>query len=452
MSRRGAACPPSMTKNIDVLVIGAGIIGCASAYYIKKNSPRKQVLIVDRLSDAAQGNTARSNAMFRNTFTSEDNRVMTDSSIDCYLSLERDGHDLGLRKTGYLWLMSERQLSRNEKHVQRMIDTGIEVRRMDEKQLSASLPSLKMKFEGEDATEAGLMGIESVAGALLGPKCGRLDPSKLARDYLTRFQALGGEFSPDTTVDSLILEPNKPLGIDGEPFVWQDARVTGVRTAGGLAGEIRADSIILCAGAWMNELLEPIGLDGHVKAKKRQLFALPAESSALKQLVHNPNFNELKALPFLILPKSGCFVKALVESNEFWVGCEDDLNREFEDIPDRSLENYWAEPDYFENNVYRIISEYLPDFAGARPKQMWAGLYAYNTLDYLPFAFRDESTGIVCVGGDSGSGIMKGDALGRITDAVYRGEKEAELFGGKYYRTSKIGFNTRDVEREEWIL
>jgi len=81
---------------------------------------------------------------------------------------------------------------------------------------------------------------------------------------------------------------------------------------------------------------------------------------------------------------------------------------------------------------------------------MWAGLYSYNTLDNLPFAFRKQN--LIVVGGDSGSGIMKGDALGRIVDSIYREEEEAVLYGGIPYRVSKLGFENRDVEREEWVI
>ena len=89
-------------------------------------------------------------------------------------------------------------------------------------------------------------------------------------------------------------------------------------------------------------------------------------------------------------------------------------------------------------------------FKGSQIRELWAGLYSFNPLDNTPFAFREEN--IIVVGGDSGSGIMKGDSLGRIVDALYREEEEAELFGGKSYNTRKIGFNGRDVEREEWVI
>ena len=184
-------------------------------------------------------------------------------------------------------------------------------------------------------------------------------------------------------------------------------------------------------------------------AKKRQLFSVQAIGARLESLLHAKGLNPLGLLPLVILPKSGVHFKPVSDENVFWVACEDDF-REFIDLPDHDLERYQAERGYYERSVYPILSSYFPDFRGSIVKAMWAGLYSYNTLDSTPFAFRDEN--LIVVGGDSGSGIMKGDYLGRIVEALYHGEDEAMLYGGTPYRTSKIGFRRRDVEKEEWVI
>ncbi len=434
----------------DILVIGAGILGLSCAYHLKKNNPNKEILVIDRFRAVAQGNTARSNALFRNTFTSPDNQILSDTSIDFYIDMQKSAVDLGIRKTGYLWLQSERELSLNERHVQKMEDEGIELRKYDRGELERMLPLMRTKLTSE---ESRLMQLEDVVGGVFGVKCGRIDPDKLSRFYAGEFVRMGGKIVLDTNVKKLIVEPNQPLGIDGEPFVWQESRVTGVVVEGQMQGEIRAGTIVIAAGVWNNELLDPIGIDGHVKGKKRQLFTISAGSSPdLRSLIHNKSFNAIGVLPFVILPKSGCYVKALEENNEFWVACEDDINRPFINVPERDLETYKAEPSYFEQNVYRILKEYFPPFENSKPNQMWAGLYSYNTLDMIPFVFVES--GMIIAGGGSGSGIMKGDAMGRIVDAVYRlGENgEATLYGGKKYPIHKLGFESRQVEREEWII
>ena len=435
-----------MTTRADVLVIGAGIMGMASAYHLKKNNPDKRVLVIDRYGAPGQGNTGRSNAMFRNTFSSKDNQILSNSSIDFYVHVQDElKFDLGLQKIGYLWLMDEGQLSTSEPYLRLMERNGIELTMYSRQELQRHLPRMVTEFGSSE--DARLMALPNVDGGVFGPKCGRLDPDKLVRFYAGEFGRLGGEFAFNTDAKSILVGPSKRLGIDGEPFVWQDSRVEGVSTG---SGAIEAETVVLAAGAWENELLEPMGVESHVKAKKRQLFSVHARGEKLEGLLHCRGFNALHLLPLVILPKSGVHFKPVSEEGDFWVACEDQANRPFIDLPDHDLENYQAERGYYEKSVYPILTSYFPDFVGSSVRAMWAGLYSYNTIDSTPFAFRQEN--LIVVGGDSGSGIMKGDALGRIVDALYREQPEADLYGEIPYAASKIGFDERDVEKEEWVI
>lgn len=435
-----------MDLQCDVVVIGAGIMGMASAYHIKKNSPGKDVLVIDRYGAPGQGNTGRSNAMFRNTFSSKDNQILSDASIDFFIHAQEEMKaDIGLQQIGYLWLMSESQLSRSEPYLRLMERNGIETKMYTREELRRALPNMVAEF-GADP-ESSLLSLPNVDGGVFGVKCGRLDPDKLVRFYAGEFVKLGGRLAFNTEATSLIIGPAKRLGIEGEPFVWQEHRVEGASTP---SGAINAETVVLAGGAWENELLEPVGVEAHIKAKKRQLFSVQAKGEKLQGLLHAKGFNPLGLLPLVILPKSGVHFKPVREENVFWVACEDDFNRPYIDLPEHDLERYQAERGYYDNNVYPILTSYFPEFKGSTIKAMWAGLYSYNTVDNTPFAFKSEN--LIVVGGDSGSGIMKGDSLGRIVDAIYREEEEAELFGGASYRTGKIGFEGRDVEREEWVI
>jgi glycine/D-amino acid oxidase-like deaminating enzyme len=437
-----------LANRFDILVIGAGIMGVASAYHLKKNNPGRSMLLIDRYGAPGQGNTGRSNAMYRNTFSSSDNQVLANCSIDFYQSAQSEGWDVGLQQIGYLWLMTNEGVSKSEPFVSRMEKNGISVRRYTGDELRSMMPGMKTSFDGDP--EAALMGLGRVDGGLFGPKCGRLDPDKLVRFYIDKYTKLGGKMTFNTNVDRLNFSPSEELGIDGEPLVWQDAEIEGVHASGAINGDITAGVVVLACGAWGNELLEPAGFDGHTKAKKRQLFSVPAHSDSLVKLLHTKGFNDLGLLPMVILPKSGVHFKPVSDENDFWVACEDDLNQPYINIPSHDLESYRAEEAYFANGIHPILRAYFPDFAGSRPRSMWAGLYSYNTLDFLPFAFREGN--LIVVGGDSGSGIMKGDSLGRVVDSLYRDEEETMLCGNVPYRTSKISFDHRDVEREEWVL
>jgi glycine/D-amino acid oxidase-like deaminating enzyme len=77
-------------------------------------------------------------------------------------------------------------------------------------------------------------------------------------------------------------------------------------------------------------------------------------------------------------------------------------------------------------------------------------LYEINTLDGQPLIF--EENGLMVVGGASGSGIMKADAIGRIAAALYSGEEYALLYGDRKFRISDLGLKNRRVEPEKLVI
>jgi glycine/D-amino acid oxidase-like deaminating enzyme len=441
-----------MTK-FDIIVIGAGLVGLSSAYHLQKCNPNKKILLIERLPRPAQANSGRSAAMFRNTFTSVDNLQLADTSIDFYLNLQQEqGVDLGIRLIGYLWLVSENQTDQVQRHLQKMVEHRVDVKQITVQELKEIFPQVCTHFNKNDE-EAQTLGLVNIGTALFGKKCGSLDPDLLAEFYMKGFLQFGGQASFNTNVTDLIIEPDEKLGLNGEPFVWQEARIVGVRVSGELEGDIRASRIVLATGAWANELLDPRGIDGRIKVKKRQLFKVDVgQNKGLSDLLSNRSFNSEGIPPFVILPKSGIYIKPVKEECSFWVGCEDEINREFITVPDANLDTYKAERRYYEFDIHPVLSKYLPSFKDVRPSSMWAGLYGINTLDYLPYVFMECGAIIVC--GDSGSGVMKADALGRIVDAMYReGENAtAYLYPNIPYDVRKLSYRQRNVEREEWVI
>jgi glycine/D-amino acid oxidase-like deaminating enzyme len=92
----------------DVLVVGAGVLGLSSAYYLKKRDPSRKVIVVEKLSGPGQGNSAKSEGGYRNLFASETNYLLADSTIDWFHHLQEDlEYDIGLHELGYLWLLPE---------------------------------------------------------------------------------------------------------------------------------------------------------------------------------------------------------------------------------------------------------------------------------------------------------------------------------------------------------
>jgi len=422
----------------DTLVIGAGIMGLSTAYYMKKRDPSKKIVVIDKYSGPAQGNSAKSEGGFRNIFTSETNYLLADSSIDYFFHMEELGHKLKMESIGYLWLFSEEQYEKIRPAVEGLKARGVELEIFNREEIEAKVPSLMTDF-GDDE-EAEMLGLKNVDYGVYGKKCGSLDADALVRAYEAEFLKLGGEVKYNTEANELIVKPEMELEIPGEPFVWQEKVIAGVKTTD---GEISAKTTVVACGVWAHQLMDPVGLDCFQRPKKRQLFAF--KDPKLDPVMKTSGLNHENALPLVVLPTAGIFLKAELSEGSIWLGCADTVPRKFE-----LEEDPQAEDDYYTNNIYHALVMYFSEFEDVRPMNSWAGQYAINSFDETPVIYGEK--GFLYVGCGSGSGIMKGDAIGRVADAVCAGEAEAVLHGGRKLSVAKLGIKHRAVEHEEFVI
>jgi glycine/D-amino acid oxidase-like deaminating enzyme len=422
----------------DILVIGAGVLGLSSAYYMKKRNPERNIIVIDKYSGPGQGNSAKSEGGFRNIFKSNTNFLLADSTIDFFEHLEEKGYDLKMEKIGYLWLFSEEQYRKIENALDTLKAKGFEIIEYSSEQLKEMIPDLVTSFQDDE--EADLLDLENIHIGVYGKKCGVLDADALVRAYEQEFLKLGGEVKYNTETKELILNPDEELGIPGEPFVWQKSSIIGAVIN---KGEILAEKTVVASGVWSEELLHPVGIDSFMRPKKRQIFAF--KDPKLDGLLNIEGFNHENVLPLTILPKANILFRPELSEGSLWLACADNLGRKFEleDDPE-------AEEGFYTNNIYHVLVKYFPCFEDVRPMNMWAGQYAINSLDETPII--TAFPGLLYIGAASGSGIMKSDSLARVLDSLEAGENEAELFGGKRFRVADLGIKNRNVEHEEFVI
>ncbi|MEM2102885.1 MAG: FAD-binding oxidoreductase [Candidatus Bathyarchaeia archaeon] len=424
----------------DAVIVGAGIFGLATAYHIKRMKPQDKILVVDKLSAAGQGNTAKSAAMFRCFFYSRTNLTLVDTSVEFYRHVhETLKVDLKLKWTGYLWLFSEEDYKTAEPVLKSMRERGLEYKIFEEKELAEKL---KMNTHVTSDEEAQMMGLADANTGVLVPKAGSIDIDELVKFYETEFKRMGGQTQYNTRVEGIIVEPENSLGIPGEPYFWQSPHAAGVKTNKGI---IKAKKTIVAAGTWASVLLDQVGIDTPSKPIKRQLFSVRANTEPLKQLLYTKGFTKENCMPFTILPKPRVYIKPALEEEAFWFSYGDHFPRAFklEDDPQ-------PEENFYKYGIYQVATKYFPQFVGTQPHGAWAGQYALNTLDGQPVIFEEDD--VIVVGSCSGSGNMKADAVGRIAAAIYAGEETALLYGEKEFKVSDLGIKKRNVEPEKLII
>jgi len=426
------------TKRYDVLVVGAGIIGLSSAYHLKQNHPELSVLIIDRAPAAGQGDTAKSNAAVRDTFTSYLNRSLAKSSIDFYKHVQSEiGFNLNLDLVGYLWLLSKNQVREYEAVDAEMREQGTRLRTVESNELGDLIPDLVLQPSSEQSR---LMDLESVEKGLFGIDCGTVAPELIVKFYENELKKLGAEFQFGTEAEAIRLGAKKSLGLPGEPFVWQDKVFKQVETN---RGPISADTIVLSAGTRNPQLLDPVGIDCMVKPRKNQLFQL--RGAPLQRLLNTKGFSEQNVIPFTILPKGQVYLRPAQREKSLWIAAVAGLGQPF-----RLEEEPTADAEFYTQNIYPVLSEYFPCFTNLRPANMWAGFYDVNSLDSNPIVTRVGNC--IITAGLSGSGIMKADAVGRIAAALFDDKEEATLFGNRRISTAKVGLVNRAVEQEKFVI
>ncbi|MCS7386370.1 MAG: hypothetical protein DRJ18_02945 [Candidatus Methanomethylicota archaeon] len=424
----------------DAIVVGAGIIGLSTAYHIKKKNPNQKVLVIEKESAPGFGATGKCAGCFQGFFTSSTSTKLAGSSIRFYWTLQsRFGYNLKMRWLGFLWLLNEEQFKQVKGALSNMRGAEGEYELIDANKLAKQL---KVRIKVSTAQDAAIIGLQDIYVGLLAKYAGTLDVDALLKFYEREFIKLGGEVKYDCKVDSIVIEPRNPLNINGEPLYWQEKEVTGVKVG---AKTLRAKKTIIAAGGWMQQLLDEIGVDALIRPLKKSIFVIKANNEELKKVLHAKGFNNEGYMPFTIIPHPEVYIKPEVDEESFWIGHGLTFG-----MPFKIEEEYLPDMKLYERGIYPILTSYFPQFKDARPINAWSSIYEVTTVDRQPIIFEENN--LIAVGGGSGYGLMKADAIGRIAAAVYYEEEWAQLFGNVKFKCADLSIKCRKVEPELFTL
>ena len=417
----------------DVVIVGAGIVGLSSAYHIKKDNPDFRVLVLDRAPTYAQGNTAKSAASFRDLFSEEINFKLSHSTIEFYKHIQASGYNIGVNRVGYLFLFRKDD---PRKEILLNLQKKTSVRFFDRDEV-AGFPGLETKPE---ASTADLMGLFEIEDGAVGENCGTVEAELVSKYYYEQCISLGVEFKFNTELKEFRLDPVNKLDFPGEPFLWQDKKIADLDTN---RGTIKGSTYVCATDIWATRLLEGTGIDSHIRPKKRQLFQLTGPS--VDKILYGWKYNEMGIEPFTILPYKAVYIRPAPKFKSVWAGVADDYNRDF-----TMSEDPQPEKEFFERSLMPVLTAYYPGLSEAKLTGSWAGYYSYNTIDKSPYIFRDLN--LVVATGTSGSGILKGDGIGRNVSALVSEKENVRLFDGSIYNVEETGLYKRKTMNEQMIL
>lgn len=362
-----------MQNNYDIIIIGGGLLGCATAYQLTKRKAGN-ILLLESNEIASQA-SARAACLLTRARTKPALMEMVQETYDCIEEIEQLLNDsLGLQQCGSITIASSdaslKGLIALEEAANRF---GIPNERIDKAKTRELLPWI-------DATH--------VDTALYMPTDAFIDSASLCSGYARAAQALGVEIRCNTQVSAITTE---------------DEAVTGVQLADGQ--KITAPIVVNAAGSWANLLMRPLHI-GLPFTPVRSHFWISGTDKERFPVNH----------PFTVIPDARAFTRSDVGA--LIIGLRESECQAFDPSTlTRQLEDF----DFNHTAKWKVLDEcapllknYLPDIDTLGIAHYMAGPSCYVPDAMFIVGPVKALNGLFTVTGCCGGGVAAGGGMGRL--------------------------------------
>ena len=365
-----------------IIIIGGGIIGVSTAYFLAKRGQRDVILLERDL--LAQASTGLCVGGIRQQFSHPANILLSQETIRQLRDFEREFHTkIDFHQSGYLFLTKE-QLTWEAfgecVKIQRRHGVPVEV--LSPEEVKHRWPYLE---------------VENLKGGIFGPEDGYVDPYDVTMAIANKTRKMGISVLERTEVTDIRLE---------------NGRITGVETS---QGSIFSKIIVNAAGAWGGEIARMAGIDLPVQPYRRQVFITKA-------------FNAIpRPVPMIIDQDTQFYIRGYAPGILMGMTDLDELPSFYTHV-DRS----------FMEQVTAAALERVPVLKQAEILRGWGGLYAMTPDENPIIGEIPGIKGLFCATGFSGHGFQHGPAVGRIlSELILDGNTSFNLSPFNYDRFKK---------------
>ena len=349
---------------VDIAIVGGGVMGSALAYWLKRLQPQLSVSVIERDSRYTFASSALSAASIRQQFTTPVNIRISQASIeflrraDEWLSTSDEKVDIGLKEAGYLYLANEMQRPALERANALQRAHGAHVALLDCEQLRA-----RFGWLNTSQIAAGSLGLSGE---------GWFDGYGLLSAFARKARSLGAEFVRGEVV-GVTLRADQVCEIE-----LKEGRRIG------------CGRLVNAAGAWARAVASLAGVELPVAAHRRTVYVIACPT-------------EIPGLPLLIDP-SGFWIRP--EGRLFIAGLP----------PREDVDAAPLDPDHeaFESELWPALAMRIPAFEAARLERAWAGYYEMNTFDHNGIVgFHPRIRNLLFINGFSGHGMQQSPIVAR---------------------------------------
>ena len=220
-------------KYTEYLIIGAGIVGCSTAYFLAKEN--KKVMIVDRTYPCNEASGVNAGGL---ELLQQPPRSLPLHKLSAELwnkFQNEEGIDVGYHRTGGLYcILREEDLHLLDEQEERFEKNGLPAQRLNKEEVSAKVPYI----------------CDNVIAANFSPMSGYSNPLKAGVSILMAAKKLGAEF-----FDHQIITKIEPAA-DGKGYMAYSENEV-----------FQANKILVACGIRSPRLLDPLGV--HIELEEK---------------------------------------------------------------------------------------------------------------------------------------------------------------------------------------
>jgi sarcosine oxidase subunit beta len=330
-----------LRPSYDVVIIGGGVHGLATAYELAKRGVRR-VAVLEK-SYIGSGASGRNTTIIRANYRTPEGVAFYRESLRLYerLSQELD-YNLLLSQPGHLTLAhSDRAVNVMRERAEVNALLGVDSRVIQPDEIGKLCPELDLSDRPAQPIQA----------ALYHPPGGVIRHDAVVWAYARAADRLGVHIHPYTEVTDILID---------------DGRVTGVRTD---RGDVSTGTVVACVAGWSSDVARMAGVE------------LPITTHVLQAFVTEP----LKPFLHVIIVSAGLHVYiSQTDRGEVLIGSE---------IEPYTTYNQQSTLGFLEKTAHHSV-ELLPLLANVRVLRSWAGI-CDMTPDYSPIMGRTDVEGFL---------------------------------------------------------
>jgi sarcosine oxidase subunit beta len=346
----------SIPATAEVVIIGAGIMGCSIAWHLAERG-LTDVVVLER--DAiGRGATADAAGGIRLQFSTETNIRLSQISLDYWEQFEeRFGVGINFRQQGYLFLLTDPgDIDAFRRNLRLQQSLGVPARWVTPEEIRQLNPAVVT---------------DDLHGGTYCPRDGWADTSTSTMGFAQAARRRGVRIVEDAPVTAIEVE---------------DGRVRGVRSGD---ARVATPLVICCAGPQTNAVGRLAGLDIPIHPYRRMSFITEPFDRVPETVPMTIEF----ARSLYFHPESRGFL--------FGMSNEDEPTSEVKSVDD----------DWLATTVEALIAR-APVFEDAAILRGWAGFYEITPDDNPLLGYVPDIAGFIVAAGFSGHGFMQGPAIG----------------------------------------